>query len=184
MSSSDERIKKAVAASNAPSQVVRRPVPALGIFMAAAHQSALNPGNVAATKLPVPNTSPVPVRATENQQKAMDAKFGPSIGPTIATKSVVRLTPDKTARVTLRATPDEYSGDLERRHNEEITNEKPAFNPWSSEAYSIFEGNHTLQSISLSCFFLCNNSFLFISKMFINIFSRCNCSILLIQLKP
>ena len=142
-SSKNERIQKAVAASKAPSQVVRRPVPALGIFIAAAHQSALNPTNVAETKLPAPNTSPLPVRARENQPKAMDTKFP------VATKSVDRLTPEKTARVTLK-TPEEYSGNLEKKHNDELN--RPTFNPWSSEAYSIFQGNHTTKRFPCGIF--------------------------------
>ena len=141
-SSKNERIQKAAAASNAPAQVVRRPIPALGVFIAAAHQSALNPTSAGETKLPAPSRSgsPLPVRANDptNQPKAMDTKFP------VATKSVNRLTPEKTPRVTLK-TPEEYSGRLEKQHNAELG--RPTFNPWSSEAYSIFQGNHIAQNI-------------------------------------
>ena len=157
-SSKNERVQKAVAASNAPRQVVSRPVPALGMFIAAAHQSAINTTNVDKAKIPVPNTSPLLIRHNENQPKAMDAKFP------VASRAV---TPEKTSRVTLK-TPEEYSGSLEKKHNAEI-NRLP-MNPWSSEAYSIFQGNRTLQNISRSCF-LHKDLFLFISKIFLNIFS-------------
>ena len=154
-SSKNERVQKAVAASNAPPQVVSRPVPALGIFIAAAHQSAINTTNVDEAKIPVPNTSPLLIRHNENQPKAMDTKFP------VASKTV---TPEKTStsRVTLK-TPEEYSGSLEKKHNAEI-NRLP-MNPWSSEAYSIFQGNRTLQKISHRCFYTTIHFYLFLKYL-------------------
>ena len=179
-SSKNERIQKEVAASKVPSQVVRRPIPALGLLIAAAHETACNSTDVVETKLPAPNCSPLPIRTKENQSIAMDTKFP------VASKSVDRLTPEKQARVTLK-TPEEYSGNLEKKHNAEL--KRPTLNPWSSEAYSIFEGNHIAQRISYSysitlLFF--KYFFMFsiqpsILIYFYNILCWCNCSAFFIQ---
>ena len=123
----DERIKKAVAASKAPDQVVRRPVPALGLFIHAAAQNANLATNVATSE---PPKDSVQTFSKDENVIAADSKFP------VACKTQP-ITPVKKPRVNL-ITPTDYSGPLEKKLNLETP--KPPLNPWSSEAYSIFEG--------------------------------------------
>ena len=141
-SSASDRIQKAAAASKAPSQVVSRPIPALGLFIAAAHQSAVNPTNVNPPTIPL--TPSLPPR---DNKYTMDTKFPVATRSTEPLKSprtsraTLLRTPEKSSRVNL-ITPPEYSGKLEKKHNVELTH--TTINPWSSEAYSIFQGNYIL----------------------------------------
>ena len=124
----DERIKKAVAATNAPDQVVRRPVPALGLFIHAAAQNANLATNVATAE---PPKDLVQTFSKDENVIAADSKFP-------VARHSAKVTPDKKPKINL-ITPVDYSGPLEKKLNLETP--KPPLNPWSSEAYSIFEGN-------------------------------------------
>ena len=140
--SKDERIKKAVAASKAPDQVVRRPVPALGLFIAAAAQNANVATNVANTSVDGPK-DPAQTFSKDENVIAADSQYP------VARKTPPKTPVKQTPRITL-ITPEDYAGKLEKKLNLEAP--RPPLNPWSSEAYSIFEGTVKLSLFSCSIF--------------------------------
>ena len=127
--SKEERIKKAVAATKAPDQVVRRPVPALGLFIAAAAQNANLATNVSNVEAEEGLKGPAQTFSKDENVIAPDCEFP-------VARKTSPITPKKTSRM---ITPSEYSGKLEKKLNLEPP--RPPLNPWSTEAYSIFEGN-------------------------------------------
>ena len=140
-STKDERIQKSVASSNAPSQVVRKPIPALSLLIAATHQSALLPTSSTAPELP---TGPEARTVTHKKDSTatMDTKFP------VTSRTVNYPLSPATPRKPVHSTPPSYCGKLETKQNlEHGAFPAPTFNPWSAEAFSIFEGNSMIKNI-------------------------------------
>ena len=125
-STRNERIQKSAAAasSNAPSQIVRRPIPALAQLIAATHHSALLPTAATSPKLPTePDHSPTVMHKKDNPI-TMDTKFPVSQHKAKRSTSVIPET--------------EHCGESESKQHVGIPGQ--TFNPWTAEAFSIFEG--------------------------------------------
>ena len=136
--SKDARIQKLVASSNAPPQVVTRPIPALSLLIASTHQTALLPTNQSA-----PNLATEPTKSSTELHKkgnplTMDTKFP------VSTRKENPIAPVASRKEKI-TTPAEYCGKLEAKQNVELS--APTFNPWSAEAFSIFEGKKTIWNV-------------------------------------
>ena len=118
--------------SSAPPQVVSKTIPALGLFIASAHQSAIKPTTVAEPKLP-------PCDILDSG--LMDEKF--SVTPK---KHVVKAaTPSKLQK-------SGWKSSMSELNRSTLQLPAPECNlKWSAEAFSIFEGMLNLVISCLLC---------------------------------